>query len=204
MRLLPYGDRAWLLDGAPDPVAAAEHLRRWPWPAAAGTEVVVGADTCLVRFHGSAPPAAEVAAAVEVAPQAPQAAGGAGDTAVLPVRYDGQDLERVAAQVGCSVDTVIALHTGATFRVAFLGFAPGFAYLEGLPARLQLPRRSVPRVHVPAGAVAIADRFSAVYPRSSPGGWHLLGSTTAVLFDAERQAPATLRTGMWVRFEAVP
>ena len=204
-RLLPYGDRAWLLDGLSDPAAVADRLRAWAWPRDRVPETVVGAATCLLRFHG--PPAAEseVAAAVGAAtsPSAPPT-GAAARTVLLPVRYDGEDLIAVARASGCSVAAVIAMHTGTAFRVAFLGFAPGFAYLEGLPEQLHLPRRTVPRVRVPAGSVAIADRYTAVYPRVSPGGWHLLGRTEVQLFDPGRTEPSTLRPGMIVRFEAIP
>lgn len=200
-RLLPYGDRAWLLEDLEDPVATAQTLRSWPWPADSGPETVVGARTCLLRFHGTPPSAAQVAAAADAPTVARTAAEDHSIT--LPVRYDGEDLADVAREAECSVAAVVAMHCGAVFRVAFLGFAPGFAYLEGLPEALRLPRRSVPRVHVPAGSVAIADRYSAVYPRDSPGGWHLLGRTEVLLFDAARAEPSTLRPGMTVRFEAV-
>jgi KipI family sensor histidine kinase inhibitor len=118
----------------------------------------------------------------------------------VPVRYDGEDLAFVAAKAGCGVEQVISLHTSATFRVAFLGFAPGFAYLQGLPRPLHLPRRDVPRLRVPAGSVALADRYSAVYPRPSPGGWHLIGTTDLLFFDPDRRPASLLRPGMAVRF----
>ncbi|MGH9125062.1 MAG: 5-oxoprolinase subunit B family protein [Acidimicrobiales bacterium] len=104
----------------------------------------------------------------------------------LPVRYDGPDLVSVAAATGLGVAEVVRRHSQATYRAAFTGFAPGFAYLTGLDPALELPRRSSFRPSVPAGSVAIADCYSAVYPRSSPGGWHLLGSTTAVMFEPDR------------------
>jgi KipI family sensor histidine kinase inhibitor len=90
------------------------------------------------------------------------------------------------------------------WRVGFSGFAPGFAYLVDGDARLRVPRRSEPRTSVPAGSVALAGEFSAIYPRQSPGGWQLIGHTDAVLWDLERQPnPALLTQGMWVRFRAV-
>jgi KipI family sensor histidine kinase inhibitor len=125
-----------------------------------------------------------------------------GDEVVIPVRYDGADLAAVAAATGLTVGEVVAAHCGATYRVAFCGFAPGFGYLTGLPERLHVPRRSTPRTRVPAGAVAIAAGYAAVYPRPSPGGWHLLGSTDLVLFDPDRQPPALLAPGNVVRFES--
>ena len=118
----------------------------------------------------------------------------------LPVRYDGEDLDDVARACSLSVEQVISLHSGADFEVSFCGFAPGFAYLLGLPDELHLPRRASPRARVPAGSVAIAARYSAVYPRESPGGWHLLGTTTATLWDIAREQSALLQPGTRVRF----
>lgn len=120
----------------------------------------------------------------------------------IDVRYDGEDLVAVAEQLGMSIADVIEAHSTAEYRVEFCGFAPGFAYLGGLPTRLHLPRRATPRVRVPAGSVAIAAGYSAVYPSSSPGGWHLLGSTTTVMWDVHRTPPSPLRPGVAVRFRA--
>lgn len=128
------------------------------------------------------------------------------DTAPLveiPVRYDGEDLQHVAELASLRVEEVIALHTDSKYRVEFCGFAPGFAYLGGLPDVLHLARRATPRTRVPAGAVAIAAGYSAVYPRESPGGWHLIGSTSLVMWDALRDMPATLVPGARVRFVRV-
>jgi len=103
---------------------------------------------------------------------------------VLRVRYDGADLDHVAQTTGLSVDEVIELHRSASYTVETMGFAPGFAYLTGLDARLHIPRRTTPRPCVPAGSLAIAGPYSAVYPFDSPGGWHLIGSVVhARMFD---------------------
>jgi KipI family sensor histidine kinase inhibitor len=101
------------------------------------------------------------------------------------------------------VDDVIALHSSATYVAAFCGFAPGFTYLTGLDPRLQLPRRPTPRTRVPAGSVAMATRFTAVYPAASPGGWNLLGHTDAVPWDVEREKPALIEPGDRVQFVPV-
>jgi KipI family sensor histidine kinase inhibitor len=106
----------------------------------------------------------------------------------------------VAALTGLTPAGVVAAHTGTPWRVAFTGFAPGFGYLEGGDPRLDVPRRAVPRVRVPAGAVGLAGRFSGVYPVESPGGWQLIGRTEAVLWDLDRDPPALLRPGTTVRF----
>ena len=124
----------------------------------------------------------------------------------IPVSYggdDGPDLDDVAARCGLRALDVIELHAGARYEVLFLGFAPGFAYLGGLPVALVTPRRASPRERVPAGSVAIAGEQSAVYPQSMPGGWNLIGRTDTVLFDVERPEPALLRPGAVVRFVPV-
>jgi len=124
------------------------------------------------------------------------------NTVTIPVHYDGADLAEVAERIGTDVTGVIGLHTAADYVVAFGGFAPGFGYLTGLDPRLHLPRRAVPRTRVPVGSVAIAGEYAGVYPRSSPGGWHLLGRTGISLWGTERTPPALLTPGTRVRFEA--
>jgi KipI family sensor histidine kinase inhibitor len=126
-----------------------------------------------------------------------------GEDLVVPTVYDGEDLDEVAKLTGLSVPEVVDAHTGTAWRVAFSGFAPGFAYLTGGDARLQVPRRSEPRTRVPAGAVGLAGEFSGVYPRESPGGWQLLGRTDLVLWDESRDPPALMTAGRLVRFERV-
>ena len=120
-----------------------------------------------------------------------------GATHRIHVVYDGDDLESVASAIGRSKEAVIARHSGAEFRVAMLGFLPGFAYLRGLPSELCLPRRS-PRPRVPAGSVAIAAEYSGIYPFASPGGWHLLGRASG--FQAFGTDGAALAIGDVVRF----
>lgn len=122
----------------------------------------------------------------------------------LAVHYDGPDLAEVARLCGLSADEVVAAHTGRLWRVGFAGFAPGFAYLVDGDPRLRAPRRTEPRTTVPAGSVGLAGAFSGIYPRSSPGGWQLIGRTDAALFDVDRDPPALLRPGAWVRFVAAP
>jgi KipI family sensor histidine kinase inhibitor len=124
----------------------------------------------------------------------------------IDVVYDGADLDEVARLTGLTTEQVVAAHTATPWRVGFGGFAPGFAYLIGGDGRLEVPRQSEPRTRVPAGSVALAGEFSAVYPRESPGGWQLIGHTskdTAELWDVDRDPPALLRPGMWVQFRDV-
>lgn len=121
----------------------------------------------------------------------------------IPVKYDGPDLDEVAERTGLTRDEVIRRHTAREYEVFLLGFAPGWAYLGELDPSLQLPRRSAPRIRVPAGSVAIAGAQTGVYPIATPGGWHLLGSTTLAMFDRTRDPPSLLRPGDRVRFEAI-
>lgn len=121
----------------------------------------------------------------------------------VPVCYDaayGLDLEWLAREIGLSVDEVIALHTGATYHVHFLGFLPGFAYMGGVPDVLRVPRHSSPRTRVPAGSVAIAGAQAGIYPSDTPGGWRIVGRTPRAVFDPSRDGPSLLQPGDEVRF----
>lgn len=118
----------------------------------------------------------------------------------VPTRYDGADLGEVAALLDITEGEVVDLHTASTWTVAFTGFAPGFGYLVTDHPRLHVPRRTSPRTEVPAGSVGLAGEFSGIYPRTSPGGWQLIGITDVVLFDPDRDPPALLAPGTTVRF----
>jgi len=122
---------------------------------------------------------------------------------VIPVRYDGADLDLVARTAELTVPEVVELHSSTEYTVAFCGFSPGFGYLTGLPEPLRQARLDDARPAVPAGSVALAGEFTAVYPRSSPGGWRLLGHTEEVMFDPSADPPARLAPGDRVRFERV-
>ena len=124
----------------------------------------------------------------------------------LPAAYGGElgvDLVDVAAACGLSTDEVVQLHAGTEFTAYLLGFMPGFAFMGQLPPQLQLPRRTEPRVRVPAGSVATANRLTVIYPWESPGGWHLLGRCPVPLFDATSPTPTLLAPGDRVRFDPV-
>lgn len=118
----------------------------------------------------------------------------------VPVRYDGPDLEAVAELWGVEAEEVATRHRSTAYTVAFCGFAPGFAYLSGLPESLAVPRLEEPRTTVPAGSVGLAASYTGVYPRASPGGWQLIGRTDLELWDASRDQPALLSPGTRVRF----
>ncbi len=153
----------------------------------------------LVVLDG--PRAAAAAAAVLARLDVPPVSGKSAHVVEVDVRYDGEDLDDVAALTGLSPSGVVAAHTAARWTAAFAGFAPGFVYLVGdFPA---VPRRDTPRTAVPAGSVAVGGAYSAVYPRRSPGGWRLLGRTGVALWDAAADPPALVRPGDVVRFRAV-
>lgn len=199
MRLLPSGERAVLVELADtdEVLALAEPVREL-----AGVEdVVPGERTLLVTVGAHADLDAVRRALPEVVALATTHRATA-RSVEIPVTYDGPDLDAVAAHTGLSVAAVVEAHQATPWRVGFGGFAPGFAYLVGGDPRLDVPRRSEPRPSVPAGSVGLAGRYSGIYPRSSPGGWQLIGHTDAVLFDVEADPPALLRPGMTVRFVA--
>lgn len=124
----------------------------------------------------------------------------------IPVCYDSDcapDLAEVAQQLQLDTEDVVQRHTAAVYRVAMLGFSPGFPYLLGLDPRLQLPRRATPRTRVPAGSVAIGGAQSGIYPRELPGGWHLIGRTPLNLFDLRRSPPNRITVGAQLRFRRI-
>ena len=197
MSLRWYGDRALLLD-SPSPFALGAAVQV---AAPAGlVDIVPGAASVLVCFTDPAAAAAAMAGLLSLQPVETAATA---VEVVLPVVYDGADLGEVAVATGLSVEQVVARHSAGRYVVAVTGFTPGFGYLSGLDRVLHLPRRAQPRTVVPAGSVAIADRWTGVYPAASPGGWHLLGRTAEVMWDLDRDPPALLRPGVRVRFEPV-
>lgn len=126
-----------------------------------------------------------------------------GSSHEIPVCYGGPagiDLEELAAERSVAPERFAEMHAAVEYRVAFLGFSPGFAYLTGLPPELASPRLSVPRVHVPWGSVAIGAGYTGIYPSSGPGGWRLIGRTPTALFDAREDSPALFSPGDRVRF----
>ncbi|MFF4416953.1 allophanate hydrolase subunit 1 [Streptosporangium sp. NPDC001559] len=169
-------------------------------------EIVPGPETVLVSVPGADPSRLlpELSRLLGTA-SAGQAGRDLPDAraVTVPVIYDGADLEEVAALTGLSPAEVVERHTGREFVVGWLGFAPGFAYLTGLDPVLHVPRLTTPRTSVPAGSVAVAGPYSAVYPSASPGGWRLLGRSAVTVWDVDAEPPALLTPGTRVRFEAV-
>jgi len=216
----PFGDAALLIDLGPatdqaqavraQALAAAIEAGRTTTPAIgrpvpAHASVFVPFDPLEMTLE-DAIAVARSAIATSALP-GPTALDGGDDTPIeIPVRYggpDGPDLENVAAAHGLRPEEVVELHAAARYRVLFLGFAPGFGYLGGLPPALVTPRRDNPRERVPAGSVGIAGGHTAVYPLAMPGGWQLIGRTDIVLFDPDRPDPALLWPGATVRFVPV-
>ncbi len=190
MRLRPAGDRAALIELEDN--AAAVRLAHALRERDELVDVVPGHRTVLVTWAGERPRLELDLVAWE--------GPGPGRLHEIAVVYDGPDLDEVARLAGLTVDQVVELHAAAEHTVAFLGFAPGFAYLLGGDERLHVPRLETPRERVPAGSVAIAGPYAAVYPWDSPGGWRLLGRTALRLFDPEHDPPALLAPGDRVRF----
>jgi 5-oxoprolinase (ATP-hydrolysing) subunit B len=196
MRILRYGEHALLaeLDDAHLVPAARAALAEHPGVV----DAVAGARTVLAVVQPGHE--AAVRSVLERGDFSTAATKTPPRSVTVPVDYDGADLAEVAAEAGVSVDEVIARHSGGSYVVRFCGFSPGFAYLDGLDERLHLPRRSAPRTSVPAGSVGIAGEFTGIYPRSSPGGWRLLGRTDLSVWDPARADPALLVPGTVVTF----
>ena len=195
MRVLPFGPSAILAeyDSLAEVMAVDDALRSSD--LAGIEEVIPAARTVLVTYNR-----VNRAALEKLLVPGPSAARIEGPIVEIPVVYDGADLDEIAEATGLSIEEIIETHSGVVYSAAFLGFTPGWAYLVGLPQSLQLPRRSTPRTSVAAGSVAIANEFTGVYPTLSPGGWHLLGHTTATMFDVARDKPALVMSGDRVRF----
>lgn len=188
--------------GDTDPAAAALALAAWartegPAAGVRATEIVPGATSVL--FDGVPDPGALDAV---LRRWRPGTAPLSGELVEVPVRYDGPDLAFVAERWGTDEAGVVERHTSTELVSAFCGFAPGFAYLAGLPEELAVPRLETPRARVPAGSVALAGRWCGIYPTVSPGGWRILGTTEVTLWDPARPQPALLAPGTRVRFVA--
>jgi KipI family sensor histidine kinase inhibitor len=178
---IPLGDRA-IRFARPDRSARAivHAVRSWPGVV----DVVVARHDVAAYFDSALRVIAErteaqIAAWIDALDVTPDNPAPVRDVE-LRARYDGPDLDYVAAATGRHPDEVCAIHAAATYIVDTMGFSPGFAYLIGLDPALELPRRTTPRTRVPAGSIAIAVLQTAVYPFDSPGGWHLIGSVVGL------------------------
>jgi len=211
--IYPLGDEALVCESPPPATldvqrrvwAVAARARGWPQVR----EVVPGMNNLTITFDPLAADAdalaAQLAAAWREAAEAAEApdAASAGRDIEIPVEYGGAagpDLDAVAAHTGLTAQQVIERHAAGRYVVFFVGFQPGFAYMGGLDAALHTPRRSEPRVAVPAGSVGIGGAQTGVYPAASPGGWQLIGRTALALFDPAGDPPTLLLPGDRVRF----
>lgn len=197
----PVGTRAVLaeLSGLQDVLALQALLLEAPLPGQ--LDVLAAAETVMIKAES--PSAARRMAALLLDMDLTAPAHSAGSLVVIDTVYDGDDLAEVAELTGLGKDGVIAAHSGQVWTVAFGGFAPGFGYMVGENQVLEVPRRNSPRTAVPAGSVALAGNYSAVYPRSSPGGWQLIGRTGASMWDLSRPQPALAKPGDRVQFRPV-
>jgi 5-oxoprolinase (ATP-hydrolysing) subunit B len=212
-RIYPLGDEALVCE-APPPATLDVQRRIWAVAALARgwdavREVVPGMNNLTITFDALAADAVALSRALEAAWQDAEGRDAAAENAVegreveIPVRYGGEagpDLAAVARHTGLAPADVAARHAAGVYTVFFLGFQPGFAYLGGLDAALHAPRRSAPRVTVPAGSVGIGGAQTGIYPAQSPGGWQLIGRTALKLFDPTRNPPTLLMPGDRVRF----
>jgi len=205
MRLLPCGDLAILVE-----LDDAAHRRRFDSALRRASlrgvvEHVPAARTVLVRVATTSalPGVAARLRALEL-PDDDDSRADSEEPLRLEVRYDGPDLVDVAGHLGIEPEEVVTRHTGQLWTVEFSGFAPGFGYLVGDVGGLDISRRDSPRTRIPSGSVGLAGPYTGVYPRPSPGGWQLIGSTEEVMWDATREPPALLAPGRRVAFAAVP
>lgn len=202
LTLTPYGPNAWLLRFAKQPGDAAfqasraisRSLEAEPPPGL--IEYVPGYTSMLLEFSNTTPDLKSLLA--RLTKQLKQVAE-VGPIREIPVVYDGPDLERVAEHAGMSVRQVAELHAASLYRVALIGFAPGFPYLEGLDPKLHTPRLDSPRPKVAAGSVAIGGSHTGIYSIPNPGGWNLIGRTEIRLFDPARASPGNEHEMCWLR-----
>ena len=211
MRIEHCGDRAFLIHLGTSPHPALSRRiallrQRLIEASPAGLDdAIVGFVTLLVHYDPDIT-SADTLAAIAQSLVPGESEPLAGRTWIIPVCYHesvAPDLEHVARATGAARDDIVQLHASHCYTVYLIGFSPGFPYLGDLDARLALPRRPDPRARVPAGSVAIATRYTAIYPQDTPGGWHLIGRTPLRLFDAAAAAPALLSIGDQVRFRRI-
>ena len=211
-RVVPAGDAAWLIE-LPERIDAAVNARAIEIARAIEreglpvTDVVVGYRSVMAYFDPLDPRATDIGRRLEEIAAAPSTGVGVeGGIVEVPVCYDGPygpDLGDVAAFGGCTSEEVISLHLGREYRVFVVGFVPGFAYMAPVDPRIAAPRRSSPRLKVPAGSVAVAAGQTGVYPEETPGGWSLIGRCPVRPYDSARAEPFLFRAGDRVRFNRI-
>lgn len=216
MTLAPLGDSALVLTLGAEPDeatigrvrAVAQALRHAALPGVLDLVPAFATVTVFYDISHIGPYAAFERRVTEVAEKAEATTlrASATEPIEIPVCYGGEygpDLEVVGRHSGMNLDQVIELHRSADYQVHAIGFVPGFAYLGGLPRKLQTPRRATPRPRVAAGSVGIGGVQTGVYPSETPGGWNIIGRTPLRLFDPMREEPAGLKAGDRVTFRAI-
>lgn len=203
--LIPYGDRGLLIDFSDHKDPLGQVLAYQSQLQRAGLESIIdlvpAAQTLLITFDRN--PSQITLPKLD----AQAAAHSSGNAHTIEVSYSGDDLDELADELGVSTEELVTAHTETTWTAAFAGFAPGFLYLRPdltnphAKVFANISRRSQPRTSIPAGSVGLAGGFSAVYPQSSPGGWQLIGTTEARMWDIDRDQPALLQPGDTVRFQ---
>lgn len=211
-RLLPLGEAALTIEfgaaierAAQAAVRACDRALRAEAPAGV-IEVVPTYRSVTVRFDPTVTSRNALATWFAGRDFSPARADEQRPAAVIPVVYGGDygpDLGDVAAHAGLAPEEVVRRHSAAVYTVSMIGFLAGFPYLTGLPPELSTPRLKTPRTSVPAGAVGIAGEQTGIYPRTSPGGWRLIGRASVQLWDPARERPSLLEPGDRVRFQAV-
>ena len=219
-RLLPLGDTAWTLEfgqiidpalharvqGLAQAIDAARADAQFAAQFAAIVDVVPTFRSLTVHYDPLQADGERLGEALLRLAQSAGSASQAGRHWLIPVCFDNEyapDLDDVAQSKGLTRDAVIALMTEATFLVYMIGFMPGFPYMGGLPAVLEMPRLASPRKAVPARSLAVAGAMCAVYPWESPGGWRLLGRTPVPMFAASEASPSLLAAGDRVRWQSI-
>ncbi len=207
MKVLPFGDRAILaeFESLHETMGAFRALDAARRPGI--VELVPAASTVLIRVD---PTKLSLRAGEQwltqtlISAKTLDVAAESGPPGVtIPVRYDGSDLADAATMLGIAAPELVSRHSSAEWRCAFIGFAPGFSYLASEYADFSMPRRETSRTAVPAGSIGLAGEFTGIYPRSSPGGWQLIGTTDVTLWDETSETPAAIVPGTIVRFQVV-
>lgn len=209
-RLLPVGDTALTVEFGPSYTPEAAARARGLGRQLEGTEGIVERVATLrsltIHYDPRRLSLRRLTALLHGLPP-PGTAEAEGARWCLPVCYEGEhapDLAELAGRLGLAAAEVVAIHAGGRYLAAMVGGYPGYPYLAGLDPRLAVPRRTTPRVAVPAGSLAVANEFTAIYPQTVPGGWNLLGRTPVPMFDPARERPALIATGDEVRFRPIP
>ncbi len=208
-RILPMGERALLIEAPGLSEVLDLHAALVAASPDGVVDVVPAARTVLVHVDPAILSLASARAWIDRAltgdvRRIPSGRDEEAQTVELAVRYDGADLADTAAVLGISPAELVRRHAAATWTVAFTGFAPGFGYLVSDAWSFDVPRLESPRTRVPAGSVGLAAGFAGAYPRDTPGGWRLIGTTDARLFDPAAAQPALLAPGARVRFVPIP